>query len=136
MTDTPLQFEIPADHPSLPGHFPGRPVVPGVVVLDRVFAAIERRLAGMETDTDAHAHTALAAVRMPQVKFVQPLLPGQRARIDLERIDMGRIDMDRIESRPAATESMPRWRFKVLRIADDALLASGEMQTLDEAASI
>ena len=27
-------------HPSLPGHFPGQPVVPGVVILDAVQAAI------------------------------------------------------------------------------------------------
>ncbi len=27
---------IPADHPSLPGHFPGRPIVPAVVILDEV----------------------------------------------------------------------------------------------------
>ena len=31
-------FRIAADHPCLPGHFPGQPVVPGVVVLDRVLA--------------------------------------------------------------------------------------------------
>lgn len=27
---------IPADHPCLPGHFPGRPIVPAVVILDEV----------------------------------------------------------------------------------------------------
>ena len=36
-----MNFVIESDHPALPGHFPGRPVVPGVVVLDRVLAAIE-----------------------------------------------------------------------------------------------
>ena len=36
-----MRFTVPHDHPSLPGHFPGRPVVPGVVLLDRVLAAIE-----------------------------------------------------------------------------------------------
>ena len=35
-----MQFSIPADHPSLPGHFPGQPIVPGVVVLERVLEAV------------------------------------------------------------------------------------------------
>jgi 3-hydroxymyristoyl/3-hydroxydecanoyl-(acyl carrier protein) dehydratase len=34
------QFTIAADHPSLPGHFPGRPVVPGVVLLDHALALV------------------------------------------------------------------------------------------------
>ncbi len=36
-------FRIPADHPALPGHFPGRPLVPGVLVLDAALALIDRR---------------------------------------------------------------------------------------------
>jgi 3-hydroxyacyl-[acyl-carrier-protein] dehydratase len=31
---------IRADHPSLPGHFPAAPLVPGVVILDEVIAAL------------------------------------------------------------------------------------------------
>jgi 3-hydroxyacyl-[acyl-carrier-protein] dehydratase len=31
---------ISADHPSLPGHFPGTPIVPGVVILDEILAAL------------------------------------------------------------------------------------------------
>jgi len=89
-----MQFAIPPDHPSLPGHFPGRPVVPGVVVLDRVIAAIEA------------THGPLGALRLPQVKFVQPLLPGEHADIALEG-DAG------------------RWRFRVTR--DGAPIASGEV---------
>jgi len=91
-----MQFVVPPDHPALPGHFPGRPVVPGVVVLDRVLDAIERN------------HGALGALRLPQVKFVQPLLPGETARIELEG-------------------AAPRWRFRVLR--GDVLLATGEVAT-------
>ena len=34
------RFTIAADHPSLPGHFPGRPVVPGVVLLAEVLACL------------------------------------------------------------------------------------------------
>jgi 3-hydroxymyristoyl/3-hydroxydecanoyl-(acyl carrier protein) dehydratase len=89
-----MRFVIDPDHPSLPGHFPGRPLVPGVVLLDRVVAAIEA------------AHGPLGPLRLPQVKFMQPLLPGEEACIQLEG-------------------DAPRWRFRVLR--GDTLLASGEV---------
>src|SRR4029077_16312155 len=56
---------IPADHPSLAGHFPGAPIVPGVVVLDEVAAALaewrkESRLSGVTS-----------------VKFIAPIKPEQ-----------------------------------------------------------
>ena len=89
-----MAFVIPPDHPSLPGHFPGRPLVPGVVLLDRVIAAIEAR------------DGPLGALRLPQVKFMQPLLPGEEARVELDG-------------------TAPRWRFRVMR--GDAVLASGEV---------
>ena len=96
-----MQFSIAPDHPCLPGHFPGRPLVPGVLVLDRVLAALEA------------AHGPLGPVRLPQVKFVQPLLPGEEARVELDG-------------------SAPRWRFRVLR--GEALLASGEVVAVDRTA--
>ena len=89
-----MQFSIPSDHPSLPGHFPGRPIVPGVVVLEHVLAAIEAR------------EGPLGAVRLPQVKFLQPLLPGEAADIQI-------------------TGTAPRWKFRVMR--GDALVSSGEV---------
>lgn len=61
-------IRIGADHPSLPGHFPGAPVVPGVILLDRVAAALDRAGAG---------RLARAGV----VKFVAPLLPEQDAQL-------------------------------------------------------
>lgn len=89
-----MQFAVPPDHPSLPGHFPGRPVVPGVVVLERVLDAIEA------------GHGPLGALRLPQVKFMQPLLPGETAEVALEG-------------------ALPRWRFRVLR--EGVVIASGEV---------
>ena len=93
-----MNFSVAPDHPSLPGHFPGHPVVPGVVVLERVIEAIET------------GHGPLGALRLPQVKFMQPLLPGETARVELEG-------------------EPPRWRFQVLR--GDVLLASGEVLSVD-----
>jgi 3-hydroxyacyl-[acyl-carrier-protein] dehydratase len=98
----PHLFTVPHDHPALPGHFPGQPVVPGVVVLDAVLAAIA-----------AEGH-AVGALRLPQVKFVQPLLPGVEARIVLD-------------AQAVAEGAPPRWKFRVERTADDAALASGEV---------
>ena len=95
-----MQFVVDPAHPCLPGHFPGRPVVPGVVILDRVLDAVEA------------AYGPLPALRLPQVKFVQPLLPGERATVTIENID-------------APDGAAPRWRFRVTR--GDALLASGDV---------
>ena len=64
-------FTIPAEHPALPGHFPGAPVVPGVVILDEVLAAI-----GAGPD---------APRSFAWIKFARPLLPGQRAEIRWKR---------------------------------------------------
>jgi 3-hydroxymyristoyl/3-hydroxydecanoyl-(acyl carrier protein) dehydratase len=60
---------IEAAHPSLPGHFPGHPVVPGVVLLERVAAALQ-----------AWRGTAVAAL---DAKFLKPLQPGEPAEIEL-----------------------------------------------------
>lgn len=67
------EFTIPASHPSLPGHFPDAPIVPGVLLLDRIVQAAETAL-GRELDF----------LELPQVKFLEPLSPGENARIELE----------------------------------------------------
>ena len=56
---------IGADHPSLPGHFPGAAIVPGVVILNEILAALT------EWCEDSHV-TVISAV-----KFLTPLKPGQ-----------------------------------------------------------
>ncbi len=56
-------FVIGADHPCLPGHFPGNPIVPGVVLLDEILARLGREL------------TLVAA------KFTAPVRPGQMVMI-------------------------------------------------------
>ncbi|MGH8173700.1 MAG: hydroxymyristoyl-ACP dehydratase [Rhodanobacteraceae bacterium] len=61
-------LRIGAQHPSLPGHFPGNPVVPGVVLLDRIASALENAGAGR-------------FARIGAVKFIAPLRPDQDAEL-------------------------------------------------------
>jgi 3-hydroxyacyl-[acyl-carrier-protein] dehydratase len=62
---------IMADHPSLPGHFPDAPLVPGVLILDEVLSA----LCNWQKDYE------LTGIRA--VKFLQPLKPEQQFTICL-----------------------------------------------------
>lgn len=70
-------FEVAADHPSLAGHFPGHPLVPGVLILDRLLDA----LAAWEPA----GSSANASLNLIQVKFLAPLKPGVPAEAVLTR---------------------------------------------------
>lgn len=53
-----------ASHPALPGHFPGHPVVPGVLLLDALVNALP-----------AHVGGAVRVTGFPTIKFLTPLFP-------------------------------------------------------------
>ena len=47
-------FVIPADHRALPGHFPGNPVVPGVVLLDHALGVLARQVPDLRVNGMRH----------------------------------------------------------------------------------
>jgi 3-hydroxymyristoyl/3-hydroxydecanoyl-(acyl carrier protein) dehydratase len=61
--ESPLQ--LAADHPAYAGHFPGRPILPGVVLLGEVMHEVAR-----STGRDADRWTIASA------KFLRPVAPG------------------------------------------------------------
>ena len=69
MPVVPLPFA--ADHPVFPGHFPGHPIVPGVLLLDWAQAAIEAQLGQR-----LHA--------LVEAKFHSPATPADKLELDFE----------------------------------------------------
>ncbi|MCU7943435.1 MAG: hypothetical protein KZQ87_12225 [Candidatus Thiodiazotropha sp. (ex Cardiolucina cf. quadrata)] len=72
-----VQELVAPDHRSLAGHFPGNPVVPGTLILDRVCHAVEAHLPG----------STLSEVR--KVKFLKPLQVGHPFSIKLKTVSKG-----------------------------------------------
>lgn len=75
-----IDLAIPAEHPAFAGHFPGMPVVPGVVLLDEALHAIGRSL-GID----------LSACAIPSVKFLSPVRPGEPVCVCYEKSPAGGI---------------------------------------------
>jgi 3-hydroxyacyl-[acyl-carrier-protein] dehydratase len=63
MTEAP--WRIDADHPAFAGHFPGRPIVPGVVLLDFALREVARSL-----------DSPVTGWRIASAKFLAPVGPG------------------------------------------------------------
>jgi 3-hydroxyacyl-[acyl-carrier-protein] dehydratase len=71
-------FIVPANHPCLPGHFPGRPIVPGVVLLDEAFACLRPHLPGQPDLLTA--------------KFTAPVLAGEPVDVAWRRTGPARME--------------------------------------------
>ena len=70
---------IAKNHPAIPGHFPGNPIVPGVLILDEVLRAAEQW----------RGQLRLKCVE--SVKFAAPLEPGTAFSIELHGEDESHI---------------------------------------------
>jgi len=106
-----MSFEIhraiPADHPSLAGHFPGAPVVPGVVILDEVADALAEWRPGYQI-------TSIGAVKFlfplkPEQSFTICLTPANSAGMEVDfvsRVEERTIVEGRLQISPAHTKNM------------------------------
>lgn len=75
-----VQRSISPNHPALAGHFPGNPVVPGVVILSELVQA-----------TEAWLHWTGDPVAVTSVKFMRLLRPSEPFTLLLERLSENRV---------------------------------------------
>jgi 3-hydroxymyristoyl/3-hydroxydecanoyl-(acyl carrier protein) dehydratase len=66
-------FRIAPSHPAMAGHFPGAPIVPGVLLLDTVLTCAEAWLG-----------RPLQPTGLPTTKFLASLLPDEEAVVALQ----------------------------------------------------
>lgn len=72
-------IRISHDHPALPGHFPGQPIVPGVVILDQVRQQL------------ALTHPGQQVTGIKKLKFLERLNPGEPFTIEFSSIKPGSV---------------------------------------------
>lgn len=104
-TETTTRWRFAADHPVFAGHFPGQPIVPGALLLDRVVHHV----------AEQHAADGQVVV-IEQAKFLRPVGPDETVDLDLQ----------------TNTDTHTRWRF-TLRVGDQTA-ANGVLSIAEAAA--
>ncbi|SHN90864.1 hypothetical protein [bacterium endosymbiont of Bathymodiolus sp. 5 South] len=64
-----FDFIINNEHPSLSGHFPDNPIVPGAIIVEKVIQGLS------ELETPKEVITLIA------IKFIKPILPNQKVAV-------------------------------------------------------
>jgi 3-hydroxyacyl-[acyl-carrier-protein] dehydratase len=72
---------LPADHPAFAGHFPARPIVPGVVLLDQA----------LQLAMQMHGPAPAGGWQVAQAKFFVPVGPSQVLHFALHTTPRGAI---------------------------------------------
>jgi 3-hydroxyacyl-[acyl-carrier-protein] dehydratase len=81
-------WTVPLDHPAFAGHFPGTPILPGVVLLDLALQII--------ADSSG---VALERCEISSVKFLSPARPGDELLIQHSVTASGTIRFDILTDR-------------------------------------
>ena len=73
---------VSANEPYFQGHFPGRPIMPGVMILEAMAQAAGVLIISGDKDTD-HRQNIYYYVGIDDARFKKPVIPGDQLEIDV-----------------------------------------------------
>ena len=97
------------NEPFFPGHFPGRPIMPGVLIVEAM-----AQTAGMlvfKSTADENQKKPVFFLGMDNVKFRKPVIPGDQLRLEVE----------------ITKHRQSIWGFKGKALVDGKLVAEAEL---------
>lgn len=97
------------NEPFFPGHFPGRPIMPGVLIVEAM-----AQTAGMlvfQSVDEGNRKSPVFFLGMDNVKFRKPVIPGDQLRLEIEM----------------TKHRQSIWGFKGKALVDGKLVAEAEL---------
>jgi 3-hydroxyacyl-[acyl-carrier-protein] dehydratase len=74
---------VSANEPYFQGHFPGRPIMPGVMILEAMAQAAGVLIISSDTGT-SHHENIYYYVGIDDARFKKPVIPGDQLEVDVE----------------------------------------------------
>lgn len=102
---------VTVNEPFFQGHFPGHPIMPGVLLLEAM--AQTAGVLALQSDPDAK-NKVLYFMSIDKAKFRKPVLPGDQVRFELDVIKIRSSIMS----------------FKAQALVDGALVAEAELMAM------
>jgi 3-hydroxyacyl-[acyl-carrier-protein] dehydratase len=100
---------VSVNEPFFQGHFPGRPIMPGVLIVEAM-AQVGGILALLSTPENL-GNPYLFLLGMDKVRFRQPVFPGDQLRLEVESLRGGK----------------KFWKMKAQAFVSQTLVAEGEI---------